>query len=312
MQEFDPHVLDEKAVPPPEEFRKRAQVRSLEQYREMYDLAERDPEGFWGELAKTIDWFEPPTKVLEWDLPHAKWFTGGKLNVSYNCLDRHLDEKCSTSRRCFGKPKTARSLQFTYAELHDRVCRFANALNSLGVKPGDCVTIYLPMIPELPIAMLACARIGAVHSVIFGGFSATALVDRIGDAKSKILITADGGFRRGKIVPLKETADAALRNCPTIEKSIVVRRTGEEVGWQEGRDLWWHDLEKAIFAGVRRGTVRFRASALYSLYQRHHGKAQGRAAHFGRLLAPNDVDARVWSSICMTTMSTGAPPISAG
>ena len=244
MQEFDPHVLDEKAVPPPEEFRKRARVRSLEQYREMYERAEREPEAFWGERAKLIDWFEPPTKVLEWDFPHAKWFTGGKLNVAYNCLDRHLTQNLNKPALLW-EAEDGSSLQFTYAELHDRVCRFANALNSLGVKPGDCVAIYLPMVPELPIAMLACARIGAVHSVIFGGFSATALVDRIADAKSKILITADGGFRRGKIVPLKETADAALRNCPTIEKSIVVKRTGEKVEWQEGRDLWWHDLEKA-------------------------------------------------------------------
>ena len=243
MQEFDPHVLDEKAIPPPEEFRKRARLRSLEQYREMYELAEREPEAFWGELAKMIDWFEPPAKVLEWDLPHAKWFTGGKLNVAYNCLDRHLTQNLNKPALLW-EGEDGSSLQFTYAELHDRVCRFANALNSLGVKPGDCVTIYLPMIPELPIAMLACARIGAVHSVIFGGFSATALVDRIADSKSKMLITADGGFRRGKIVPLKETADAALRNSPTIEKSIVVKRTGEKVGWQEGRDVWWHELEK--------------------------------------------------------------------
>ena len=249
MQEFDPHVLDEKAVPPPEEFRKRARVRSLEQYREMYERAEREPEAFWGERAKLIDWFEPPTKVLEWDFPHAKWFTGGKLNVAYNCLDRHLTQNLNKPALLW-EAEDGSSLQFTYAELHDRVCRFANALNSLGVKPGDCVAIYLPMVPELPIAMLACARIGAVHSVIFGGFSATALVDRIADAKSKILITADGGFRRGKIVPLKETADAALRNCPTIEKSVVVKRTGEKVDWQEGRDLWWHDLEKAASPDV--------------------------------------------------------------
>ena len=217
MQEFDPHVLDEKAVPPPEEFRKRARVRSLEQYREMYERAEREPEAFWGEQAKMIDWFEPPTKVLEWDFPHAKWFTGGKLNVAYNCLDRHLTQNLNKPALLW-EAEDGSSLQFTYAELHDRVCRFANALNSLGVKPGDCVAIYLPMVPELPIAMLACARIGAVHSVIFGGFSATALVDRIADAKSKILITADGGFRRGKIVPLKETADAALRELSDDRK----------------------------------------------------------------------------------------------
>jgi len=244
MQEFDPHVLEEKAVPPPEEFRKRARVKSLEEYREMYACAERDPEGFWGEQGKLLDWFETPKRVLEWNLPHAKWFVGGKLNVSYNCLDRHL-EKRSNKAALLWEAEDGSTLQFTYAELRDRVCRFANALKSLGVKAGDCVAIYMPMVPELPIAMLACARIGAVHSVVFGGFSATALADRIGDCKAKILITADGGFRRGKVVPLKETADAALKNCPTIEKSIVVQRTGEKVGWSEGRDLWWHNLEKA-------------------------------------------------------------------
>jgi acetyl-CoA synthetase len=242
--EFDPHVTDEKAVPPPSEFSKRAHVKSLAEYRKLYDHAQANPEAFWAEEAKRLDWFEPPKQTLDWQPPHAKWFVGGKLNVSHNCVDRHL-EKNANKPAILWEAEDGSTTQLTYAELHERVCRFANALKSLGVNPGDCVTIYMPMIPELPIAMLGCARIGAVHSVIFGGFSATALIDRIGDSKSKILITADGGFRRGKIVPLKETADAALKQCPTIEKSIVVRRTGLTVGWQEGRDLWWHDLEKA-------------------------------------------------------------------
>lgn len=243
MLEFDPHVLDEKPIPPPEEFSKRARVKSLDEYRELYERAKQDPEEFWGEQAKMLDWFEPPKKTLKWDLPHAKWFVGGKLNVSYNCLDRHL-EKNGNKPALFWEAEDGATLQLTYSELHARVCRFANALSSLGVKAGDCIAIYMPMIPELPIAMLACVRIGAVHSVVFGGFSATALADRIADAKAKVLITADGGFRRGKIVPLKETADAALKNSPTIEKAIVVRRTGESIGWQKGRDLWWHELEK--------------------------------------------------------------------
>jgi acetyl-CoA synthetase len=244
MLEFDPHVLEEKPVPPPEEFAKRARVRSLDEYRKMYDLAQKDPIAFWGEQAKMLDWFEPPQQVLEWNLPHAKWFTGGKLNVSFNCLDRHL-EKNANKPALFWEAEDGATLQLTYAELHDRVCKFANALKGLGVNAGDCVAIYMPMIPELLIAMLSCARIGAVHSVVFGGFSATALADRIADAKSKILITADGGYRRGKIVPLKETADAAMKICPTIEKSVVVRRTGENVAWREGRDHWWHDVEKS-------------------------------------------------------------------
>jgi acetyl-CoA synthetase len=243
MLEFDPHVLDEKPIPPPEEFSKKARVKSLDDYRELYERAKQDPEEFWGEQAKMLDWFEPPKKTLKWDLPRAKWFVGGKLNVSYNCLDRHI-EKNGNKPALFWEAEDGTTLQLTYCELHARVCRFANALSSLRVKAGDCVAIYMPMIPELPIAMLACARIGAVHSVVFGGFSATALADRIADAKAKVLITADGGYRRGRVVPLKETADAALKNSPTIEKAIVVRRTGENIGWQEGRDLWWHELEK--------------------------------------------------------------------
>src|SRR5215469_1349875 len=244
MLEFDPHVLDEKPLPPPEDFSKRAHVKSLDEYRELCSRAINDSEKYWGEQAKMLEWFEPPKKMLEWNLPHAKWFVGGKLNVSHNCLDRHL-EKSANKPALLWEAEDGSTVQFTYAELHKRVCKFANALSNLGVKPGDCVAIYMPMIPELPIAMLACARIGAMHSVVFGGFSATALADRISDGKSKILITADGGFRRGKIVPLKETADAALKNCPTVEKSIVVRRTAEEVAWQDGRDLWWHELEEA-------------------------------------------------------------------
>jgi acetyl-CoA synthetase len=243
MQEFDPHVLDEKPIPPPEEFSKKAHVGSLEEYREMYAAAQADPETFWGEQAKLLNWFEAPQKTLEWSPPHAKWFVGGKLNVAYNCLDRHL-EKNANKPALMWEAEDGSTIQFTFAELHERVCRFANALEALNVKPGDRIAIYMPMIPEAAIAMLASARIGAVHSVVFGGFSATALADRIADAKAKVLITADGGYRRGKIVPLKETADAAMKNCPTIQKCVVVERTKEDVAWQDGRDLWWHELEE--------------------------------------------------------------------
>jgi acetyl-CoA synthetase len=244
MQEFDPHVLEEKPVPPPAEFSKCAHVKSLEEYRKLYERADQDPEGFWSEQARLLDWVVPPSQVLEWKPPRAKWFVGGKLNVAHNCVDRHLAKR-GNKPALLWEAEDGATLEITYAELHERVCRFANALQSLGVTTGDCVAIYLPMIPELPIAMLACARLGAVHSVVFGGFSATALADRIADAKAKVLVTADGGYRRGKVVPLKDTADAALKKCPTIEKSIVVKRTGEKVGWQAGRDLWWHDLHKA-------------------------------------------------------------------
>ena len=247
MQEFDPQILNEKPIPPPAEFQRRARVRSLDEYRKIYDRAKNEPEAFWAEQAKMLHWFEPPKKTLEWNLPHAKWFPGGKLNVCYNCLDRHL-EKNGNKVALYWEAEDGKRLQFTYAQLHERVCKFANALLSLGVKHGDSVAVYMPMIPELPIALLACARIGAIHSVIFGGFSATALADRIADAKSKLLITADGGYRRGHVVPLKETADKAAESCPSIEKVIVVKRTGEETAWKSGRDLWWHELEEQASA----------------------------------------------------------------
>jgi acetyl-CoA synthetase len=243
MSEFDPQVLLEKPIPPPEEFSRRARVRSLEEYERMYQRALDDPEGFWAEQGRLVEWFTPPERTLEWNLPFAKWFVGGKLNVSHNCLDRHL-EKNGNKPALLWEAEDGKTLQFTYAELHERVCRFANALRSLGVKAGDKVAIYLPLIPELPVAMLACARIGATHSVVFGGFSAGALADRIHDAGAKLLITADGGYRRTKIVPLKQAADEAAEKCPTIEKVVVVRRTGEKVVWREGRDLWWEDLER--------------------------------------------------------------------
>jgi acetyl-CoA synthetase len=247
MQEFDPQILNEKPIPPPAEFQRRARVRSLDEYRKIYDRAKNEPEAFWAEQAKMLHWFEPPKKTLEWNVPHAKWFSGGKLNVSYNCLDRHL-AKNGSKIALYWEAEDGKRVKFTYTELHQRVCKFANALLSLGVKDGDSVAVYMPMIPELPIALLACARIGAIHSVIFGGFSATALADRIADAKSKVLITADGGYRRGHVVPLKETADKAAESCPSIEKVIVVKRTGEKTAWNSGRDLWWHELEEKASA----------------------------------------------------------------
>jgi len=241
MEEFDPKVLAEKAIAPPEDFQKRARVRSMEEYEEMHKRALEDPEGYWGEQAKLVDWFTEPKKTLEWNLPHAKWFVGGTLNVAYNCVDRHA-EKHGNRPALLWEAEDGKALQLTYHELRDLVCRFANALKSLGVMKGDCVALYLPMVPELAIAMLACARIGAVHSVVFGGFSAPALADRINDAKSKVLVTADGGYRRGRVIPLKEAADTAVQSCPTIEKVVVVKRTGEPVAWNEKRDLWWHEI----------------------------------------------------------------------
>lgn len=235
-------ILDEKAVPPPEEFRRHARIRSMEEYRQLYQRALDDPEGYWAEQAKLLDWFEPAKRVLEWDLPHAKWFSGGKLNVSYNCIDRHLAGR-GEKTAILWESEQGETVKITYRELHRRVCRFANALRSLGVGPGDPVAVYLPLIPELAIVLLACARIGAVHSVVFGGFSSVALSDRIRDCNAKILVTADGGQRRGRIVPLKATADQALESCPSVQTAVVVRRTGEPVNWKSGRDVWFHEAE---------------------------------------------------------------------
>ncbi len=244
MSEFDPQILAEKLIPPPEEFQKRARVRSMEEYNALYQRAKDDPEGFWGEQGQLLDWFEAPKKILEWNLPFAKWYVGGKLNVSHNCLDRHL-AKHGNKLALLWEAEDGHALHFTYNELHEKVCRFANVLLSLGVKPGDIVTLYMPLIPELMISMLACARIGAMHSVVFGGFSAPALAERIKDCAAKVLVTADGGYRRGRMIPLKEAADAASDQCPTIEKVVVVKRTGEPVHWKSERDLWWHEqMEK--------------------------------------------------------------------
>ncbi len=233
-------LLENRRFPPPEAFRRRAHVQDAR----VYDEADRDPEAFWAKAAGDLHWFRKWGKVLAWELPFAKWFVGGKTNLAYNCVDRHVQtgRKTKTAILWEGEPGDSRTL--TYSQLQDEVCKCANALKSLGVRRGDRVTLYLPMIPELPIAMLACARIGAPHTVVFGGFSAEALRDRINDAKAKVLITADGGWRRGSIVPLKANVDEALAGPPSIEHVLVVRRVGENasIRFQAGRDLWWHEV----------------------------------------------------------------------
>src|SRR6478735_2717882 len=235
-------LLDEqRRFPPAPSFAAQANAQAT-----LYDSAAKDPEGFWAREAGELDWMAPWTRTLEWTPPHAKWFVGGKLNVSANCLDRHLTGARRTKAAIIweGEPGDRRTL--TYWDLAREVGRAANALKALGVKRGDRVAIYLPMVPEAAIAMLACARIGAVHSVVFGGFSAESLRDRINDAAAKVLITADGGYRRGGIVPLKRFADEALKECPTITDVLVVRRRpgaeGDEsfAEMKEGRDHWWH------------------------------------------------------------------------
>ena len=235
---IDALLSEERVFEPSDDFRRNA----LWNDPSIYERAAQDPEAFWAEQAGSLDWFERWSTVCEWNPPWVKWFVGGKLNVSYNCLDRHVrgggGDKVAFHWE--GEPGDERTI--TYRDLYEDVCRFANGLRSLGVGKGDRVAIYLGMVPELPVAMLACARIGAPHSVVFGGFSATALRDRINDAQAKVVITADGGYRRGQEVPLKRNADDAIRECPSVEHVVTVRRTGSPHPFTEGRDVWYHDL----------------------------------------------------------------------
>ncbi|MFN2598912.1 MAG: acetate--CoA ligase [Pyrinomonadaceae bacterium] len=242
-------VLNEQRVfPPPAEFSARAHIKSMEEYERLREEAEREPEKFWARMAEEIHWFRRWDKVLDWQPPHARWFVGATTNISYNCLDRHLstERRNKTALLWEGEPGETRA--FTYEELHREVCRFANVLKKLGVARGDRVALYMPLIPELAIAMLACSRIGATHSVVFGGFSAAALVDRINDAGCRAVVTADGGYRRGTEVKLKAAVDEALRETPTVESCVVVRRTGSQVEMKEGRDQWWHELVETVGA----------------------------------------------------------------
>lgn len=233
-------LIEGRTFPPGKKFSKKANVNNAA----IYKKAAKNPEKFWTGFAKELDWFEKWNKVSSWKPPHSKWFLGGKLNVSYNCIDRHVSTARKNKTAIIWEAESGESRTITYWELYKEVNRFANVLKSLGVKKGDRVTIYLPMIPELAVAMLACARIGAPHSIVFGGFSAESLRDRINDSQARILITSDGGYRRGKVIPLKKNSDEALKDAPTVEKMIVVKRVGAAAKSKmvKGRDLWWHDL----------------------------------------------------------------------
>ena len=237
--------MDHSVIPVPAEWAAKAWIDSAK-YDEMYRRSVDDPTAFWREHGKRIDWFKPYTQIkdtsFDVDDLHVRWFHDGTLNAAYNCLDRHLAARGDQVAIIWEGDDPAVDKKITYRQLHEEVCRFANGLRSIGVKKGDRVTIYLPMIPEVAVAMLACARIGAVHSVVFGGFSPDSLAGRIQDCDSNVVITADEGVRGGRIVPLKKNTDAALASCPTIDKCVVVKRTGGEVGWADGRDVWYHDL----------------------------------------------------------------------
>ena len=241
---MDSLLRENRVFPPSTEFSSKAHIRSLEQYEEMYRRSIEDPESFWAEAARELEWFTPWTEVLSGDISHAKWFVGGKLNLSHNCVDRHAkgSRRDKVALLWEGEPGEVRRV--TYVELHEQVQRFANVLKGLGIKKGDRVAIYMGMSPELAIAMLACARIGAVHSVIFGGFAAQAIVDRVNDSQCVAIVTQDVSFRRGTEVRLKDIVDEAIDRCPSVKNVVVYRRSAEggNVQMKAGRDSWWHDL----------------------------------------------------------------------
>ncbi|MEM9352900.1 MAG: acetate--CoA ligase [Planctomycetota bacterium] len=241
--QIDTVMHEDRLFPPSDEFSSGARIKSLDEYQELWDRAKADPPAFWAELAREeLHWFEPFTETLQWEEPFAKWFVGGKTNACYNCVDRNIDMGRGDKPAIVweGEPGDSRTL--TYNELREEVCKFANCLKYLGIRQGDVVSIYMPMTPELAIAMLACARIGAVHSVIFAGFSAEAIADRNNDAQAKLQITADAGWRRGKALPLKQTVDEALEKSPTVEHCVVLDRVNEAINMKKGRDHWWHEL----------------------------------------------------------------------
>ena len=246
--QIDSVMEEDRLFPPSAEFAARCQLDSSEAYEKLYEEAKQDPVAFWERLGREeLHWFKDFDQTLQWDEPFAQWFVGGETNASYNCLDSHLETRGNKAAIIWeGEPGDQRTL--TYEQLHHEVCKFSNVLKQLGVGQGDVVSIYMPMVPELAIAMLSCARIGAVHSVIFAGFSAEAIADRNNDAAAKLQITSDAAWRRGKPLPLKATVDEALDKSPTVEKCVVLQRVGNDVEMQEGRDFWWHDLVDQVSA----------------------------------------------------------------
>jgi len=224
-------------------------ITSFKEYTKEYKKSIENPEMFWEEKAKAFIWRKSWDNILSWDFtkPEIKWFEGGKLNITENCLDRHLEKKGNqTAIRWIANNPKEKSINLSYKELHKKVCKFSNVLRKNGIKKGDRICLYMPMVPELAIAVLACARIGAIHSVVFAGFSAKSLSERINDANCKLLITADGGFRGDKITPLKEISDEAMKSTPSIEKCIVLKRTKNNINMQNNRDFWWHkQMEEA-------------------------------------------------------------------
>src|SRR5262245_22386665 len=233
---------EDRVFPPPAEFAQNAHIKSFEEYEKLYAAAEKDPEAFWAQQAEALDWFRKWVKVLEWEEPHAKWFVGGKLNASYNCLDRHLSSwrKNKAAIIWEGEPGEIRTL--TYLQLYRQVCKFAKVLKKLNIKKGDRVALYMPLVPELAIAMLACSRIGSSQTVVFGGFAADAIRGGVNDGECKMVVTADGGYRRGSEIKLKEVVDNAVGQCRSVRSVVVFQRTGSELKMKPGRDHWWHEM----------------------------------------------------------------------
>src|SRR5438105_2613760 len=245
-QNIDSILQEARSFPPPPEFSKRAHIKSREEYDRIRAEAEANPEAFWDKIARELHWFKPWTKVLEWNAPWAKWFVGGEFNLSYNCLDRHVTTWRKNKAAIIWESEPGEVRTLTYQQLHREVQKFANVLKALGVRKNDRVAIYMGMTPELAIAMLACARIGAPHTVVFGGFSSNALVDRIHDSQAAAVITQDGSFRRGAEVKLFPAVEEALKSCPSVKNVVVYKRTGTSIHLQAGRDHWWHELMASV------------------------------------------------------------------
>src|SRR3981189_333379 len=239
---IDSTLDEQRRFEPPAEFSQKAQIKSLAEYEALYKESVEQPEKFWARAANELHWFRKWDKVLEWKAPWAKWFVGGQINLSYNCLDRHVQSWRKNKAAIIWESEPGEVRTLTYQQLHREVQKFANVLKSLGVKKGDRVAIYMGMTPELAIAMLACARIGAPHTVVFGGFSSHALVDRIHDSQATTVITQDGSYRRGAEVKLFPAVEEALKSCPSVKNVVVYKRTGSPVNMQQGRDHWWHEL----------------------------------------------------------------------
>ena len=284
-------LKEQRTFPPTEEFRRSAIIQDDAVYRE----AEEDFEGFWARLAdEFIEWYRKPEKRLEWAPPHCTWFEDGELNVAYNCLDKHVaaGRGDRVAYHAVGEP-AGDTRDLTYADLLAEVCRLANGLRKLGIRKGDRVGLYMGMVPELPIAMLACARIGAPHIVVFGGFSSDSLAERLRDSGARLLITQDEGWRKGGKVPLKVNADVAAESAPAVERVVVLRRTGDPVPWNESRDVWWHDLVEGEPDDVRAGAHERGGHALPPAHVWLDGEAEGCAAHVSRLPPARLRDAQV-------------------